>query len=333
MFLFLTASTAAGTGNKASGGKIEQQANRSHGTSIAPWSLQAPTVNSAAPGLAEIQKAERRERRADQQRQQEQLDKQMRATAAAAAEANDALLKWQASPAPAPVMNLVDIQAEEAKRLANELLEQQRRREHEQHQQVALAANLSVSGGLSNIWGNTNKAWSGPVSNANQTANNPGLWDDQIPAPAPPKYVPLGATTAASVLAAGLPATSKQQSHTQAKSVGTLPSPRNLRKSQTLPTMQNVLSKTARAASGQSSQQQQQQQEKNNKVAPSKATPKVSGSEDKKSNAKAQAQSSSSDALSSKVNEYENEFTTWCMKSLDNMSAKVDGKETHTQIK
>ncbi|ACY70497.1 GIGYF family protein Gyf [Drosophila virilis] len=317
-----SALTAAGTGNKASGGKIEQQANRSHGTSIAPWSLQAPTANSAAPGLAEIQKAERRERRADQQRQQEQLDKQMRATAAAAAEANDALLKWQSSSAPAPVMNLVDIQAEEAKRLANELLEQQRRREHEQHQQVALATNLSVSGGLSNIWGNTNKAWSGPVSNANQTAPNPGLWDDQTPAPAPPKYVPLGATTAASVLAAGLSATSKQQSHTQAKSVGILPSPRNLRKSQTLPTMQNVLSKTARAASGQSSQQQQQ--EKNNKVALTKATTKVSGSEDKKSNAKAQAQSSSSDASSSKVNEYENEFTTWCMKSLDNMSAKVD---------
>ncbi|XP_064537540.1 GIGYF family protein Gyf [Drosophila montana] len=325
-----SASPSAATGNKAtSGGKIEQQANRSHGTSVAPWSLQAPSVNSAAPGLAEIQKAERRERRADQQRQQEQLDKQMRATAAAAAEANDALLKWQASPAPAPVMNLVDIQAEEAKRLANELLEQQRRREHEQqqHQQVALATSLSVSGGLSNIWGNTNKAWSGPVSNqTNQTATNTGLWDDQTPAPAPPKYVNLGATTAASVLAAGSPATSKQQSHTQAKPVGgILPSPRNLRKSQTLPTMQNVLSKTARAASGQSSQHQQQ--EKNNKVAPpTKATPKISGSEDKKSNSKVQPQSSSSsgDASSSKVNEYENEFTTWCMKSLDNMSAKVD---------
>lgn len=39
----------------------------------------------SAPGLAEIQKAERRERRADQQRHQELLDKQLRANAAAAA--------------------------------------------------------------------------------------------------------------------------------------------------------------------------------------------------------------------------------------------------------
>ncbi|EDW10895.1 GIGYF family protein Gyf [Drosophila mojavensis] len=323
-------SSSAVTGNKASGLKIEQVNRSAHATSIAPWSLQTPSVNNTAPGLAEIQKAERRERRADQQRQQEQLDKQMRATAAAAAEANDALLKWQASPAPTPVMSLVDIQAEEAKRLTNELLEQQRRRDHEQQQQqqhqVMLSANLIVSGssGLSNIWGSANKAWSATGSPA---PIGPGLWDEATlvqSGAANTKYVP---PTAASVLAAGLPvavaSTSKPQSQTQLKSTAggiAMPSPRNLRKSQTLPTMQNVISKSVKTATGQSSQQT----DKNNKTVSSKSAIKLSVSEERKSAVKSTSQQLSGDASNSKVNEYESEFTSWCMKSLENMSAKVD---------
>ncbi|TDG39640.1 hypothetical protein AWZ03_013937 [Drosophila navojoa] len=324
-----TTSSSAATGNKASGLKIDQGNRSSHAASIAPWSLQTPSANNIAPGLAEIQKAERRERRADQQRQQEQLDKQMRATAAAAAEANDALLKWQASPAPTPVMSLVDIQAEEAKRLANDLLEQQRRRDNEQQQQqqhqVMLSANLTVSGGsgLSNIWGSANKAWNATGSPAPIA---PGLWDE--PKPVQPgatnkKYVP---PTAASVLAAGLPvavaSTSKPQSQTQLKSTAggiALSSPRNLRKSQTLPTMQNVISKNVKASTGQNSHQSDK-----NKTVSSKAAIKLSVSEERKSVVKSTAQQPSGDGSNSKVNEYESEFTSWCMKSLENMSAKVD---------
>ncbi|KAH8395729.1 hypothetical protein KR222_001389 [Zaprionus bogoriensis] len=296
-----------GGGNKMSGTKVEQQMGRSLPTSIAPWSLQSSSVNYTAPGLAEIQKAERRERRADQQRQQEQLDKQMRATAL---EANDSLVKWQAPPAPAPVMSLVDIQAEEAKRLANELLEQQRRRDHEQHQQAVVPVGISVSGGLSNIWGNVNKAW-GSVS----SAVNIGVWDDPVNT--------MGTTTAASVLAAGLlPATSSNTNKQppQPKTTATsLSSPRNLQKSVTLPAMQNVtIYKHAKSTSN-----SQQQQEKC-RVAPNKGAGKASGSfEDKKMTTKNQ-QMNNDGTPNSKINEYENEFTIWCMKSLDNMSAKVD---------
>lgn len=293
-------------------------------------------MNTIAPGLAEIQKAERRERRADQQRQQEQLDKQMRANAAAVAEANDALLKWQASPAPAPVMSLVEIQAEEAKRLANEMIEQQRRREQEQHQQqqATVSTSLSVSGALSNIWGNANKAWTGAsvVTNSSSVVASVGLWDDSthslsvLPAAAPSKYVNLGTTTTvASVLATA----NKQQSNQlqQAKTIQStiLPSPRNLRKSQTLPAMQNVvLSKNAKTTSTVNSQQQDKTKLITSKTTSSKAT--SSGTADDNNKKSVQLKSSDASSSQSKISEYENEFTTWCMKSLDNMSAKVDGK-------
>lgn len=299
----------------AAGGASKGQQGRSNSTSIAPWSLQPVGINNTAPGLAEIQKAERRERRADQQRQQEQLDKQMRATAAAAAEANDALLKWQASAAPAQVMSLADIQAEEAKRLASDLIEQQRRREHEQNQQAAPQVGLNVSSGLANIWGNANKAWSGSTSSVTAVTGS-CLWDDTVPT--------IGATTAASVLAAGLPAgttsiNNKQPSQPKS-SCTNLSSPRNLRKSLTLPAMQSVsISKNSKSI-------QSQQQSDKNKVVINKGTSKITSSgDDKKSIAKNQ-QLSSDTSSSSKINEYENEFTLWCMKSLDNMSAKVDGK-------
>jgi len=46
---------------------------------------------------------------------------------------------------------------------------------------------------------------------------------------------------------------------------------------------------------------------------------------ERKSNVKSHVQQGTDQTIS-KVNEYESEFTSWCMKSLDNMSAKVDGK-------
>ncbi|XP_015044406.1 GIGYF family protein CG11148 [Drosophila pseudoobscura] len=299
-----------------------QASTRSAATSIAPWSLRSPKANSAAPGLAEIQKAERRERRADQQRQQEQLDKQMRASAAAAAEANDALLKWQAAPAPAPVMSLADIQAEEAKRLANELMEQQRRREVEQ-QQAAIASNVGGTCGLSNIWGTANKAWNASTSSSLSLSTGTRLWDDpsspsvnQIILQPSASASGAGPITAAAVLVAGLHLAEKHSIHAQPKSTTVLESPRNLRKSQTLPSMQNV-TKTTKAVGGQLQEKNKTSQVRPNpKAAPTAAEEK---DKDRKSIGKG-----SIDQASNKVNEYENEFTSWCMRSLDNMTAKVD---------
>ncbi|XP_030379364.1 GIGYF family protein CG11148 [Scaptodrosophila lebanonensis] len=298
---------APGAGNtsttpKSSVGSKSELSSRSS-SSIAPWSLQAPSPSTTGPGLAEIQKAERRERRADQQRQQEQLDKQMRA-AAAAADASDALLKWQASPSPAPVMSLAEIQAEEAKRLSLELLEQQRRRELEQQQQAVLSASLGVGSGLSNIWSNT-KAWT-TTGNSVVSAHITGFWDE-------PSTFGSPAGSAAAVVAAGLHGAQKPQAKGAVS-----PATRNIRKSQTVPTMQNALAKNA-APSKAVASAQPVQQDKQGKAAPSKP-PKAA--DDKKANAKGQQGNDA--AANSKVSEYENEFTSWCMKSLANMSAKVD---------
>ncbi|XP_034112220.1 GIGYF family protein Gyf [Drosophila albomicans] len=324
----VSATYTTGSGQKSSSGaRIDHSASRPQTSSMAPWSLQSSSINTVAPGLAEIQKAERRERRADLQRQQEQLDKQIRANAAAAAEANDALLKWQASPAPAQVMNLVDIQAEEAKRLANELVEQQRRhREHEQHHHGAGLStnNIGVPGALSNIWGSANKAWSGGsvITNTSSSAtSNVALWDDITVSSIASKSV---STSGTSALGTAHQTTHKPQHiQSQSKNSAVLPStPRNLRKSQTLPVMQphNVISKNVKA--------QVHQMEKT-KIIQNKPTNKASssGNEDKKLNSKSQQNSSSDSGLSlnkSIISDYENEFTIWCMKSLDNMSAKVD---------
>ncbi|XP_022217346.2 GIGYF family protein Gyf isoform X1 [Drosophila obscura] len=320
-----TAVSAASTKHGVAKAADLQAASRSAATSIAPWSLRSPKASSAAPGLAEIQKAERRERRADQQRQQEQLDKQMRATAAAAAEANDALLKWQAAPAPATVMSLADIQAEEAKRLANELMEQQRRREIEQQQQAAIATNVGGTCGLSNIWGTANKAWSASTSSSLSLATGARLWDDpnspsvnQIVLQPSGSASATGPVTAAAVLAAGLLSAEKHNLNAQSKSTTALESPRNLRKSQTVPTMQNV-AKTTKAVGG------PQQLPEKNKTIHIRASPKVAptAAEEKDKERKSSGKGPI-DQASNKVNEYENEFTSWCMRSLDNMTAKVD---------
>ncbi|BFG06682.1 GIGYF family protein8 [Drosophila madeirensis] len=318
------AASAANTKHAVGKAGDLQAASRLAATSVAPWSLRSPKASSTAPGLAEIQKAERRERRADQQRQQEQLDKQMRATAAAAAEANDALLKWQAAPAPAPVMSLADIQAEEEKRLANELMEQQRRREVEQQQQAAIVSNVGGTCGLSNIWGTANKAWSAPNSSLSLTTGG-RLWDDANSTSVNPIVLQpsasasgAGPVTAAAVLAAGLHSAEKHSVQAQTKSTAASDSTRNLRKSQTLPTMQNVV-KTPKAVGG------QQQHPEKNKMSQIKASPKVAPTAtDEKDKERKSSSKGHMDQASNKVNEYENEFTSWCMRSLDNMTAKVD---------
>ncbi|XP_043947154.1 GIGYF family protein Gyf isoform X1 [Drosophila biarmipes] len=302
-----------------------QSASRLPSTSVAPWSLQSPNSNNTAPGLAEIQKAERRERRADQQRHQELLDKQLRANAAAAAEASDALLKWQAAPAASPVMSLAEIQAEEAKRLANEIVDQQRRRELEQHQHVALSSAHVGTSGTTNIWGSANKAWNGsslvpslPIRSNTGT----GLWDEPSGSSANNgSGTSIGSTvTAAAVLVAGLNSANKANQPAQNKSSTSFASPRNLRKSQTLPAIHNT-GKTTKSATG----QQQEKQKLIQVRACSKVAIASTEEKDKerKSNAKSHVPQST-DATISKVNEYEGEFTSWCMKSLDNMSAKVD---------
>ncbi|EDX15225.1 GD24369 [Drosophila simulans] len=291
-------------------------------TSVAPWSFQSQNSIRSAPGLAEIQKAERRERRADQQRHQELLDKQLRANAAAAAEANDALLKWQSTPASGPVMSLAEIQAEEARRLANDLVDQQRRRELEHHQQAPLSSAVLVASATSNIWGNANKAWSSSAAQSLSLKTSPGtgLWDE------PNALGSNGSgtsgtisVTAATVLAGGLNSANKTILQAQNKSSALFASPRNLRKSQTLPALSNP-EKSNKNGPGQRPEKQKLAQTRS-KVGPVSVEEK---DRERKSNAKSHVQQSSTDQAISKVNEYENEFTSWCIKSLDNMSAKVD---------
>ncbi|XP_026839015.1 GIGYF family protein CG11148 isoform X2 [Drosophila erecta] len=321
-----TFASAQGNRNDAAKTAEPQASSRLPSTSVAPWSLQSPNSMSTAPGLAEIQKAERRERRADQQRHQELLDKQLRANAAAAAEANDALLKWQSTPASAPVISLAEIQAEEARRLANDLVDQQRRRELEHHQQAPLSSAVLVASATSNIWGNANKAWSSSASQSLslRTSSGTGLWDEPNALGSIQPIYGSGTScassvTAAAVLAGGLNSTSKSNLQAQNKSSALFASPRNLRKSQTVPALNNP-GKANKSGPG-------QRPEKQNLAQIRSKGPPVSVEEkekERKTNVKSHVQQSSTDQVISKVNEYENEFTSWCIKSLDNMSAKVD---------
>ncbi|KAH8384902.1 hypothetical protein KR200_000948 [Drosophila serrata] len=287
--------------------ETQRSSVRLPGTSIAPWSLaRSPNANSTvAPGLAEIQKAERRERRADQQRHQEQLDKRSRANAAAQAEANDVLLKWQSvAPTSMPVMSLAEIQAEETKRLTNEL-----RKDIELQQQQHLgtgtlpggASGTGVGGGgatMSNIWGNVNKAWSGPSPLA--LSGSSGLWEETLTNQHQTSYYGGGG---GSSTAASTATRSSSILQAQNKSnTNPLTSPRNLRKSQTLPAIKP--------------------QNQPEKVKP-KQKAIAASIEEKDKDRKPQFKGQTDPSIT-KVNEYENEFTNWCMKSLDNMSAKVD---------
>lgn len=293
-----------------------QTSSRSPVISVAPWSLRSSNSNSTAPGLAEIQKAERRERRADQQRHQEQIEKQIRANAAAAAEANDAMLKWQAAPTSAPVMSLAEIQAEEAKRLANDLLEQQRRREIDQLHHSPVPSTVG-NPGLS-IWGSSNKAW---IANCTSPMPSAGLWDEPKVSVTNQTSLHGSSTSSTSTIAmtSAISSSTKNNIQTHNKTANTVPTLRNLRKSQTLPVMNNT-GKIYKALPS-SEKNKLSQMRVNQKVTASSFDDK--DNKDRKSNSKGQGQQSSTDQ--SKANEYENEFTNWCIKSLDNMSSKVDG--------
>ncbi|XP_039496209.1 GIGYF family protein Gyf isoform X1 [Drosophila santomea] len=305
-----TFASAQGNKNDAVKTAEPQACSRLPSTSVAPWSLQSPNSMSSAPGLAEIQKAERRERRADQQRHQELLDKQLRANAAAAAEANDALLKWQSTPASVPVISLAEIQAEEARRLANDLVDQQRRRELDHHQQAPLSTAVLVTNATSNIWGTANKAWSSSL----RTSSGTGLWDEPNALGSNQTMYGSGTSGSSSVTAAAV-SNNKCNQQAQNKASALFASPRNLRKSQTLPALNNT-GKTNKNGPGQRPEKQKLAQIR------SKGPPVSVEEKDKerKSNIKSHVQQSSID----QANEYENEFTSWCIKSLDNMSAKVD---------
>lgn len=257
--------------------------------------------------MAEIQKAERRERRADQQRQLEIQEKQMRAVAAAA-EAQDTALKWNA--APLPVKSFAEIQAEEAKRLAHEQVELQRRREQESHNLTAFCSgsNNGASGGnsssnISNIW-NGNKIWG-------SSTNTGGFWEEPL------KLNNKAATT-------GLPNVNNVSSNTttsqtaniqhktitahqsnQASSTQQSTTNKNVKKSQT---MQNTTAPTA------SSSVNCQKKTSSNNTTTTKS--KSQNNENKKSAPK----------TNNKGDDYEAEFINWCTKSLNNMSTKVDGK-------
>ncbi|KAH8325448.1 hypothetical protein KR074_003059 [Drosophila pseudoananassae] len=305
--------------NSKTGGELTP--SRAPVISVAPWSLSSSNSNSTAPGLAEIQKAERRERRADQQRHQEQLEKQMRENAAAAAEANDALLKWQAAPTSAPVMSLAKIQAEEAKRISIDN-DQQRRRENDQPHHSPVPSIVGASG-LSNIWGSSNRAWSANCTSPIPLATS-GLWDEHK-ASLTNETSLHGSRTSSSCtvsMASAISSSTKNNVQTQSKTINAVSSLRKLRKSQTLPVINNT-EKMCRALPG---------SEKNkSKISQIRVNQKVAASgfddkdKDKKSNSKnCLGPQSSTDHKSTKVNEYENQFTNWCIKSLDNMSSKVD---------
>lgn len=208
-------------------------------------------------------------------------------------------------------MSLAEIQAEEAKRLTNEL-----RRDLELQQQQHLgvgslpggASGAAPGGGttMSNIWGNVNKAWSG-ASPLALSGSSSGLWDETSSNHHPASYYGGGSSSAAS--------TTKSSSILQAQNksiTNPITSPRNLRKSQTLPAINN---------SGKATIKLQNQTEKVKLKQKTVATSIEEKDKDRKPQFKGQA-----DPSISKVTEYENEFTSWCMKSLDNMAAKVDGK-------
>lgn len=321
-------------GNSTNSATANLNANKSNKdqqrvqSSIAPWSAQTTSLGgTAGPSLAEIQKAERRERRADQ-RQMEILEKQLRATSTAAAEISDSFLKWNASPV--PVKSFAEIQAEEAKRLASELIDMQRRKEQEQ-QSSTIGANINVSinpigagvnsTNLSAIWSGS-KVW-GSTSNA-------GFWEEPI------KFSAALATnnnaTILTTATTGRPQQTTQQkpqtSTNQQQNVAS--SNRNLTKSQTVSTMQN----TSSLMSGSSNKSNQQPNSSSISVKPSQKQLKPNPSTEKRGIGKNQALNTPNNNIAAlnKKDDYQNEFTGWCMKSLNGMNTKVDGMRNRLYI-
>lgn len=303
------------TGNK-SNNKDQQRIQ----ASVAPWSSQTMSAaKSQGPSLAEIQKAERRERRADQQRQLEMQEKQMRALAATA-EAQDPVLKWNA--APVPVKSFAEIQAEEAKRLAHEQMESQRRKEQDASASVNFSSGVATTPGsgimstsnMSSIWSGT-KIWGA-------TANATGFWEE------PQKFnnKTQSGGGAASSSSNGNSATSSflqsKLSPLQQNSTQQSASNKIIKKSQSVTVMQNAVSITP-SSSGTASASNQKKAINSTTIATKQTKPQrtqdtYSVADNKKLGAK-------NNSNTNKCDDYEAEFINWCTKSLNNMNAKVDG--------
>ncbi|XP_053969044.1 GIGYF family protein Gyf isoform X1 [Anastrepha ludens] len=311
-------------------------------SSIAPWSTHTnATAANGSPCLAEIQKAERRERLMEQ-RQMEMFVKRVRASAAAAVEAFDSMLKWNAPTKDVPVKSFAEIQAEEAKRLSNEQMEMQRRKDQEQQQAAtAMCANSNTGFGPNNIsaiwsgtkvWGPTSTAsfWEEPIKfSAAVAANN----NSGISAVAETgfssgninmnnKLIPTlqqKSPTSNAVITAN-----DGQNINVQQNTGT----RNLRKSQTVSVMQNT-----GTHSGKSSKINNYCNTAKpgpcNKVQPQKAGVNnpdgVSGTE-KRGASKTQLSIAVGTGITynSKRDDYENDFIAWCTKILNSMNTKLD---------
>lgn len=268
-------------------------------SSVAPWSTAA---KSQGPGLAEIQKAERRERRADQQRQLEIQEKQTRALAAAA-ETQDTVLKWNA--APVPVKSFAEIQAEEAKRLAHEQMELQRRKEQETNSTIVnLSSGVATTPGGLNNTSNMPSIWSGTKIWGTST-NTTGFWEEPLKFNNNNITVTAAAIVAqSSTLMQPKPSALLQPQPTQQPS-----SNRNIKKSQSVTVMQNTISPMP-STSGMANSNQKKQ---------TKLQKSDSGNTDnKKTVAKTNV------TTTNKCDDYEAEFINWCTKSLTNMTAEVD---------
>lgn len=287
------------------------------------------TSKLQGPGLAEIQKAERRERRADQQRQLEIQEKQMRALAAAA-EVQDTVLKWNA--APIPVKSFAEIQAEEAKRLANEQLELQKKKEQDAHNSAtSFSSGASIVSGASNSSSNVVSIWSGNKI-WGTAANTAGFWEEPLKHNNKTNGSSLSnnnninnnsnLTTTLATSQSNTPQklTSVQSqmnsaSHQQASS-------KNIKKSQSVAVMQNAANVPAVNNTAAPSNQKKSNNSQSQKSKSQKSDSNGPGSNDKKSANKNNINTNSTN----KCDDYEADFVNWCTKSLNNMNTKVDGK-------
>uniref|UniRef100_A0A0K8VHJ1 PERQ amino acid-rich with GYF domain-containing protein CG11148 n=1 Tax=Bactrocera latifrons TaxID=174628 RepID=A0A0K8VHJ1_BACLA len=331
----------AESGNSSS--KLPKENQRIH-SSVAPWSAQSNAASlKGGPCLAEIQKAERRERQMEQ-RQMEMFLKRVRASATAAVEAFDSMLKWNAPVRDVPVKSFAEIQAEEAKRLANEQTIMQRRKEQEQQQATAAMSPTSNAGGgntnISAIWSST-KVWG--------STSTTGFWEEPVKFSA---AVAANTNSGRGISSSSTNNTITKQSSTVQQKLSPSASAgnttvavsgpfanqqqntvRNLRKSQTVSIMQSVGTQNDNKKCSKNNNQQPS----NNagKPGPSNKTQsqKASGNNadggilaDKRAFTKNPSNNGSSRATApnNKRDDYETEFIAWCTKSLNNMNTKLD---------
>lgn len=295
-------------------------------SSVAPWSAQTMASKLQGPGLAEIQKAERRERRADQQRQLGIQEKQIRALSAAA-EVQDTVLKWNA--APVPVKSFAEIQAEEAKRLAHEQMEMQKRKEQDAHNNItafssgssSISGALNSSSNVASIWSG-NKIWGTP-------ANTAGFWEEPFKynnktvGSGLPNSNNINNNNVTATLTASQSSTAQKSATSQTPTISAsqqqMPN-KNIKKSQSVAVMQNASTPPTANSSGVSSNQKKSSSSQSNKPKSQKSDNNGSGNEKKSANKNNNTNSAN------KCDDYEAEFVNWCTKSLNNMSTKVDGK-------